>query len=374
MSFPGSCFLFFTIVIFPQAVSGQNLVPNGSFEDYTVCPGSYSEHADEFRVRHWRPLTTGSPDYFNACSEGEAAVPYNWAGVSDPYDGYGYAGIYTWMNLAKDYREYLHCKLIEPLVKDSVYQVEFRYKLSSYSKYATDRIGFLLSDSIKRLSYDRPLALKPTFSFVKDSALTAETGSWEIAITEYKAKGNEQFLTIGNFHDNEATGNYHIRFRPESQPMLVNSAYYYVDDVRVSPKFMIGHDDGDGIPPVFTGEDPQLNTLYVLKNIRFEFNSYSLMPVSYADLDKVISYLIANPEISVRLSGHTDAVGNDEYNRLLSINRAKSAAAYLVSKGVDPWRVSTFGYGENNPLFSSETEEAHEINRRVEIEFHRPDR
>src|SRR5688500_14087888 len=234
MSFRASSFLFFTIAIFQQAAHAQNLVPNGSFEDYTVCPGSYSEHADEFRVKHWRPLTTGSPDYFNTCSEGEAAVPYNWAGVSDAYDGYGYAGIYTWMNLAKDYREYLHCKLTVPLVKDSLYLVEFRYKLSSYSKYATDRIGLLLSDSIKRFPNDQPLGLKPTLSFVKDSALTAETGSWEIATAEYKAKGNEQFLTIGNFHNNAATGNYHIRFRPESQPMLANSAYYYIDDVKVT--------------------------------------------------------------------------------------------------------------------------------------------
>src|SRR5688500_11293320 len=370
MDFRGFIFVIGVWMILLQQVVAQNLVPNGSFEEFSVCPGSYSRKPAEFRVKFWNPLTTGSPDYFNTCSEGEAAVPYNWAGVSDAYDGYGYAGIYTWMNLAKDYREYLHCKLSLPLVKDSLYVVEFRYKLSSYSKYATDRIGLLLSDSIKRFSNDRPLALKPTFSFVKDSALTAETGSWEIATAEYKAKGNEQFLNIGNFHNNADTGNYHIRFRPESQPMPANSAYYYIVDVKVTPKFSVAHEVG--IPPVFTGEDTQLNTLYVLKNIRFKFNSYSLMPVSYAELDKVTSYLIANPEISVRLSGHTDAVGNDEYNRVLSINRAKSAAAYLVSKGVDPWRVSTYGYGENNPLVSSETEEAHEINRRVEIEFHRP--
>lgn len=370
MSFWESCCLFFTLSVFSQTLPAQNLVPNGSFEEYTVCPGSYSESPNDFRVMHWRPLTTGSPDYFNTCSEGEAAVPYNWAGVSDAHDGFGYAGIFTWMNLAKDYREYLHCKLTEPLLADSLYQVEFHYKLSSYSKFAADRIGLLLSDSIKRFSHDRPLGLKPTFSFVKDSALTAETGSWEIAVAEYKAKGNEQFLTIGNFDDNAATGKYHIRFRPGSQPMLVNSAYYYIDDVRVLPKFSTVREIGT--PPVFTGVDPKLNTSYVLQNIRFGFNSYSLMPVSITDLDKVIAYLRENPEISVRFSGHTDAAGDDEYNRLLSLNRAKSSAAYLISKGVDPWRISTFGYGESSPLVSGDTEEAYEINRRVEIEFYQP--
>lgn len=366
----GFPFFLFTALFLPPTLEAQNLVPNGSFEDYAVCPGSYSESPDEFRVKSWRPLTMGSPDYFNTCSEGEAAVPYNWAGVSDAYDGFGYAGIYTWMNLAKEYREYLHCKLTEPLLKDSLYQVEFHYKLSSYSKFSTDRIGLHLSDSIKRFRHDRPLGLDATFSFVKDSALTAETGSWEIASAEYKAKGNEQFLTIGNFDNNEATGHYHIRFRPESQPMLANSAYYYIDDVKVTPLFSNERDVE--IPTVFTGEEPELNTLYVLKNIHFEFNSYALMPVSYVDLDKVISYLLDNPGISVRLSGHTDAIGGHEYNRSLSINRAGSVAAYLVSKGVEPWRVSTFGYGENNPLVRGETDAANDINRRVEIEFHRP--
>ena len=112
----------------------QNLVPNGSFENYSSCPGSYSRNPAEFRVDDWRSLTRGSPDYFNSCSEGEAGVPYNWAGVSDAYDGYGYVGIYTYVAI-KDYREYLHTKLTAPLIKDSLYHIQFRYKLSSYSKY-----------------------------------------------------------------------------------------------------------------------------------------------------------------------------------------------------------------------------------------------
>src|SRR5690606_1551182 len=103
---------------------------------------------------------------------------------------------YLWISI-RDFREYLHCKLTEPLVRDSVYHIQFRYKLSSYSKYSTDRVGILLSDSLPELHHDRPLALQPSVEFVKDSALTPETGSWELAAAEYRAKGGEQFLTIG---------------------------------------------------------------------------------------------------------------------------------------------------------------------------------
>lgn len=351
-----------------QKLAAQNLVPNGSFEDYTRCPGGYVQHSAEFRAKSWRSITPGTPDYFNACSGGEADVPYNWAGVSDPYEGYGYAGIYVWM-VPKDYREYLHCKLTEPLIRDSVYMVSFRYKLSSYSKYCADRIGLLLSDSLKQYQHDGPLGINPTFSYVKDSALTLETGSWELASAEYKATGGEQFLTIGNF-DGEDTRTYYIRFRPAAEPMVAESAYYYIDDVQVIPRF-------DAPPPqtelpVFARGETELNTVYVLENIQFEFNSYALMPVSHIDLDKVVKYLAEHPDVSVRLSGHTDDLGDHAYNLWLSDSRAKSAAAYLISQGIDESRIVAIGFGESKPLVDDVTEESRRKNRRVEIEFDLP--
>lgn len=354
--------------LFPAALPAQNLVPNGSFEDYAACPGSFSENPAAFRANSWRSLSTGSPDYFNSCSEGEADVPYNWAGVSEAFEGNGYAGIYTWMNLEKDYREYLHCKLTQQLVRDSLYYIEFRYKLSSYSKYAVDRIGVLLSDSLKHYPNDRPLDIAPTFTFQKDSALTPETGSWEVAHIEYRAKGNEQYLTLGNFSDNKATRAYHIRFRPESQPMLASSAYYYIDDVKVIPRFQ-AQSPQRGMP-VFADEEPELNKVYVLSNIQFEFNSYALLPVSFVDLDKVASYLLTHPETSVRLTGHTDDVGDDEYNLRLSAHRARSAAQYLIARGIAAERISTNGFGESKPLRAGTTEADRQLNRRVEIEFY----
>jgi OOP family OmpA-OmpF porin len=360
---------YFIVLMLPVISTAQNLVPNGGFEEYIVCPGGYTQHPLEFRVPSWRSINSGSPDYFNSCSTGEAAVPYNWAGVSDAFEGNGYAGIYTWMNLSKDYREYLHCKLSEPLVKDSVYRIEFRYKLSSYSKFSIDRIGVLISDSLKPYRNDKPIRIEPTFSFVKDSALTLETGAWEVAAASYRATGNEQFLTIGNFSDNSSTRYYHIKFRPESQPMLAHSSYYYIDDVKVIPAFSEPLPNQDPLP--FTGDDPVLNTLYVLKNIEFEFNSYALLPVSYIELDKIVAHLQQNPGILVRLAGHTDDIGYPEYNDVLSLKRAESAAAYLISKGIKATRIATTGYGESKPLVFGTTKEARGINRRVEIEFYR---
>ena len=367
-------FLRFSVILpaaiaLTQSLYAQNLVPNGSFETYSSCPGSYSRNPAEFKVDSWRSLTFGSPDYFNTCSGGEAAVPYNWAGISDAYDGYGYAGIYTYMHSPKEYREYLHTRLIQPLLKDSLYHIRFRYKLSSYSRYSVDRIGVLLSDTMATLNHDRPLKIEPTVTFVKDSALTPETGAWELAETEYRAQGNEQFLTIGNFDDNTNTRTYHIRFRPAQEEMLAHSGYYYIDDVQVLPAFV----EARGVDklPAFAGDDPELNTTYILENIQFDFNSYSLLPESYYDLDRVVSYLKMHPEISVELSGHTDSVGDDIYNMTLSTNRARSAADYLISKGIGKRRISARGFGEERPIAEGNDEQAHELNRRVEIKFYR---
>lgn len=356
-------------LLISQRLHAQNLVPNGSFEDYTTCPGSYSRNPAEFRVNDWRSLTWGSPDYFNACSEGEAAIPYNWAGVSDAFEGHGYVGLYTYMAI-KDYREYLHTKLTEPLIKDSIYHIEFRYKLSSYSKYCTDRIGLLISDSLPTLRNDRPLRMAPSATFLKDSALTPETGSWELAVAEYRAKGNEQFLTIGNFSNNTETGLYYIQFRPAQEPMLAESAYYYIDDVKVIPAFARSEPAELETVPVLTN-DPELDKTYVLENIQFEFNSYRLLPQSYFDLERVVTYLKSHPDVSVELAGHTDSVGDDDYNLTLSADRANAAAAYLVSQGIRRNRITTKGYGEERPLAQGNDERAHELNRRVEIKFYR---
>jgi outer membrane protein OmpA-like peptidoglycan-associated protein len=150
--------------------------------------------------------------------------------------------------------------------------------------------------------------------------------------------------------------------------MLASSAYYYIDDVKVIPRFQTGTPQEE--IPVFADDEPELNTVYELRNIQFEFNSYLLLPVSFVDLDKVANYLLKHPETSVRLTGHTDDVGEYEYNLRLSADRARSAAQYLIAKGIAEDRISTNGFGESKPLRAGTAEKDRRQNRRVEIEFY----
>ncbi|MEO7992149.1 MAG: OmpA family protein [Chryseolinea sp.] len=356
--------LFYTI-----SISAQNLAPNPSFEEYDVCPGDFSQAAHEFRVRSWRSANLGTPDHFNDCSIGEADVPHNWAGVSYPYEGKGYVGIYLWMDKENNYREYLQCKLLSSLLKDSLYEIEFHYKLSSYSKYSIDRIGLMLTDSLVNVKHDQVISVQPTLSIIQDSALTKETGYWETARKEYRAVGGEQYVTIGNFFDNQTTHHYFIRFSPVQQIMLEKSAYYYIDEVKVVPLFNTQHSQLTEVVSEFKQDQVVLDKAYILRNIQFEFDQSVLRSSSFSELDGIVSWLKKNPSINVALSGHTDDQGNDAYNLTLSTNRAKRVASYLIDHGILSTRIETCGYGKSKPLGDGITEGAREMNRRVEITF-----
>ena len=74
------------------------------------------------------------------------------------------------------------------------------------------------------------------------------------------------------------------------------------------------------------------------------------------------------PQLRVRIEGHTDSIGSASYNQRLSVRRAESVKAYLVSKGIEPNRIYTEGKGEKQPVADNKTRDGRAKNRRVEIE------
>lgn len=110
-----------------------------------------------------------------------------------------------------------------------------------------------------------------------------------------------------------------------------------------------------------------LNNTLVLKSILFKYNSFELLPESKAALETVKQLLLDNPTIQIEISGHTDNVGNAEFNRNLSNNRAKAVVDYLVANGI-PQKMLTFkGYGSTKPIADNNTEAGREQNRRTEL-------
>jgi OOP family OmpA-OmpF porin len=73
--------------------------------------------------------------------------------------------------------------------------------------------------------------------------------------------------------------------------------------------------------------------------------------------------------MKVRIAGHTDNIGSEEYNQRLSEARAKAVYEYLISRGISADRLSYIGYGESRPIDTNETSEGRQNNRRVELEI-----
>jgi outer membrane protein OmpA-like peptidoglycan-associated protein len=105
----------------------------------------------------------------------------------------------------------------------------------------------------------------------------------------------------------------------------------------------------------------------VLKNIFFEFNKTTLLPKSFAELDKVVEYMINNDIHLIEIGGHTDSEGSDAYNLKLSDGRAKAVVDYLKNKGISPDRMRSFGYGKTKPIDTNLTDRGRAQNRRVEF-------
>ena len=105
----------------------------------------------------------------------------------------------------------------------------------------------------------------------------------------------------------------------------------------------------------------------VLQNIFFEFNKTRLLPESYPELNKVASFIKENDIQLIEIGGHTDSEGTETYNQTLSEGRAKAVVDYLVSQGIQPFRMQSKGYGELKPIDTNHTEEGRAINRRVEF-------
>ena len=107
----------------------------------------------------------------------------------------------------------------------------------------------------------------------------------------------------------------------------------------------------------------------VMENVFFEYNKSTLKPESEKTLNTVYDFLTNNPKVKIKVTGHTDNKGENEYNLKLSIARAKAVANYLIDKGIDKSRVKYEGYGEAKPIVLNNNDENRQKNRRVEFEI-----
>jgi outer membrane protein OmpA-like peptidoglycan-associated protein len=110
----------------------------------------------------------------------------------------------------------------------------------------------------------------------------------------------------------------------------------------------------------------------ILRGVNFDYNKSNIKSEFVPILDEAAQTLKDNPDINVRISGHTDSIGTDDYNQRLSERRAQAVKQYLVSKGIASSRLSTEGRGEREPVAQNtkggrDNPEGRAMNRRAEL-------
>ncbi len=101
--------------------------------------------------------------------------------------------------------------------------------------------------------------------------------------------------------------------------------------------------------------------------VRFDFDKATLTSTAQQNLDKIITVFQQYPDTNIGVFGYTDSKGADQYNLTLSQKRAQSVADYLSAHGVSSSRITTKGYGKDDPIGDNATDAGRALNRRVEF-------
>ncbi len=340
-------------MLMASSFHAQNLIVDGSFEEYNNCPSRTSTFQQYFE--HISAPTTSSGDYFNSCGYSDYSVPENFKGVQPAAEGDGYVGIYLYA--VNDYREYVQLNTTQTLKQGYPYKISVRVSLAEHSNLALKNMSLVLgSRKIERpsssaLSYAK-LDLMQGFDFYRVN-LTAdkslgEKDEWVTLTGEFEAKGFENHIILGNFNNNVET---HLLESQRSKE-TGDFAYYYFDDASLVEMPITNYDS---------------DKIYVLERNPFEPKGYDLDDKAMASIEKIFDYLKRNNEVQLKITGHSGDAGTPEYNKFVSSLRARAVALYLKKLGIDESRIVWEGLGESRPLKNGKIKQSHLANSRVEF-------
>jgi hypothetical protein len=216
-------FFTFSFLLASFVLYGQNLIPDGSVENYVECPSNFGD------IETWLPswkTFRGSPDYFNSCSSGLGWN--NDLGYQEPRTGEGYLGLITFETGLGSVREYIGIEFLESLVVGETYYLTFyvsrAYDLNAGNNLASNNIGILFLTE----NYLNPNEQGPSLNYsnLNEVNIVEDTVNWVEMNYQFIADSAYQYLAIGNFYDDEFTDTLRIGGMPTGSVI----SYYYFDD------------------------------------------------------------------------------------------------------------------------------------------------
>lgn len=330
--------------------TGFNIVPNPSFEVLRKkTSDEYLEPFMAFRklMQNWNSPTETTPDLIFFINSDD----YETARTGDQM-----VGILTHNPKSKKsdaWREYVQVRLDLELDFAEEYLVEFWVMRHPQSSVASNNIGALLSRIPFSTGDVQPIT-HLDLAVNEEEIINPGKPTWQKVSTVFTARGDERFLIIGNFFDNENTQFKNVKNTAEPE---WDNPYYLLDDVSIR------HLKAPGI----AGIEVKKGDVIKLDKIYFESNRWNILDDSYTQLDQLVTLMEKNPKMKIVINGYTDSKGSEKYNKMLSNNRCQSVYDYLISKSIDLNRLEFEGYGELYPVDTNDTEIGRKNNRRVEF-------
>lgn len=332
---------------------GQNLVPNESFETIRRPSERWIRDNSQFKafMSEWHSPNQGSPDvlhvdYLSKLIPSRPNVEIN---THKPRTGNVMSGIKTYgcERRTQHCKEYLQIRLKTPLIPGVHYYGEFWVNPISTSVRVHD-IGMAFVDSARWQPFKLGIYdILP--SVEQEEILEAPVNEWIKISGEFEVNNLSNFLIIGSFQED----NYIMNEKLEGG---LPYSYYLIDDVLVKP-----------LEPILLQDSIANNQKLTLNNILFEFNKATLQESSFKPLDQLAFIMNNDFSFKITIVGHTDNVGDNARNQLLSENRAKSVMKFLTDNGIEENRLSFEGKGASEPIASNDSENGRTQNRRVEI-------
>lgn len=216
-------------------------------------------------------------------------------------------------------------------------------------------------------AFDMPFQNRPSMTtYMKGRVMDAVTGS--LLRARFELIDLENGKDFYKSYSDSLTGEFVVSIPVDHNYML-----------NVSRKGYLFYSENFSLKGIFHQDAPFLKDVplqpieigksIILKNVFYETDSYALKKESEIELNKVVQFLKINPGIRIEISGYTDNVGEAGYNQVLSENRAKTVAKYLIAASVNSQRIVSKGYGMSNPVTSNDSEEGRAQNRRTELKI-----
>lgn len=258
-------------------------IQNPSFEEYSACPQGASGFPSVRWIDScvgWYMPTIGTSDYFNKCSNSNlVTIPNNIPmGYQYPFDGNAFCGFFAYELFGNNelWCEYIQTQLITPLKANTKYLFSMRINRANDYNLSVKNIGAHFSSaSMQDYSTTRPYNFVPTI--LNNTGYINDTLNWTLVAGEYTATGNEQYLTIGWFGDENSDDFFTYFFIPPDfdpvtgDTLYVPMIYYAVDSLKL---FELIYDIENFNINVFSPNGDGINdvldfSVYELKELQF---------------------------------------------------------------------------------------------------------